>query len=164
MSLRQARTSRVFGESRVLRESTTLSSERGLELGFPVGPLPCGPRSAVRRGLESLFRAVESCCRTTNARDGRTARIEPPEDMDRSSRQLRDIAAWLVRNEGRTWRLTASSRDGSHWLHRRRHCFDRSVRHRLRYFGCCRSYFNLSRRIDVDQPCSAAVRIAPIQS
>src|ERR1700730_11474838 len=29
-----------------------------------------------------------------------------------SSRQLKDIAAWLVRNESRTRRLTASSRDG----------------------------------------------------
>jgi hypothetical protein len=32
--------------------------------------------------------------------------------MDRSSRQLQDFAAWLVRNEGRSRRLTASSRDG----------------------------------------------------
>jgi hypothetical protein len=31
--------------------------------------------------------------------------------MDRSSRQLRDIAAWLVRKESRSRRLTASSRD-----------------------------------------------------
>jgi hypothetical protein len=32
--------------------------------------------------------------------------------MDRSSRQLQDFAAWLVRNEGRSRQLTASSRDG----------------------------------------------------
>src|SRR5882757_4927307 len=33
--------------------------------------------------------------------------------MDRSSsKQLKDFAAWLVRNESRTPRLTASSRDG----------------------------------------------------
>src|SRR5258708_36912232 len=33
--------------------------------------------------------------------------------MDRSSsRQLKDVTAWLVRNESRSRRLTASSRDG----------------------------------------------------
>ncbi len=37
MRLRQARTSRVFGESRALRDSSALSSERGLEFGFPPG-------------------------------------------------------------------------------------------------------------------------------
>jgi len=36
----------------------------------------------------------------------------PPEDVDRSSRQLKNIPAWFVWNEGRTRRLTASSRDG----------------------------------------------------
>lgn len=38
--------------------------------------------------------------------------FEPPEDMDRwASRSVKDTA-WLVRNESRTRRLPASSRDG----------------------------------------------------
>jgi len=40
MRLRQARTSRVLGERRALRDSSALSSERGLDFGFPIGPLP----------------------------------------------------------------------------------------------------------------------------
>jgi hypothetical protein len=43
MRLRQAGTSRVSGESRALRDSSALSSEPGLEFGFPVAPLPRGP-------------------------------------------------------------------------------------------------------------------------